>query len=451
MESSGSGSGGRVPSRIPVHVTEKQQNQQQQQQTQPSQQQNQQHQQVQQQHRHRTNSLDRNTEDPRISSPRRVPQVRRGRSGLPQTNITNTNIPNTNPNTTTTTPAPARKFSEPEVKVPVGSDFRSLVKEYSQLSPKRVNLRNKNQGLFKYGLCRIEVKDKPGQAIHPWRRGLGDTGGKWHSADTPKWPPQSETKWCGEEGRLNTQSSKWNGRNRNLTEDGEEEDDEDDEDEEEEWSGGGGGCGSRSGSWNIECDKSEEENDQVFFSDDTSINTTSTEDPPHHHQHHYRYGRRESWPVAISTTTTTTTTTDSSYSSNPSSRHLETSRSPKRVISSKTSSLESVAEGRRSRGLSPNFPASPRRSTASPSSLRTASRNGSLGTLSWGSSENVGRRSALSGEMKGSDGGDWDSGVDSVTSKMVLIKCKDANYLTRIYLDREGEWVYLYLFLLFWE
>lgn len=439
METSGGG-GRAVPSRIPVHVQEKQQQQQQQQQTQPPQQP------PQQQHRHRTHSQDRNSEEQLISSPRKTPnQGRRGRSGPQQTNpSTNTPAPTT---------APTRKFSEPEIKVPAGSDFKSVVREYSQLSPRRVNLRNKNQGLFKYGLCRIEVKDKPGQGLHTFRKGLADTGGKWHSADAHKWPPpENDTKWGSEDGRLNTNSSKWNGRNRNLTEDGEDEDD--DDDEEDDWGGGGGsgrGGSSGTGSWNIECDKSEEENDQVFFSDDTnSITTnatTSTEEPLHHHHHHHRYGRRESWPVAHAdphaevSSPSTTTTTDSQYSSSPSrsSKHSDTSRSPRRVISSKTSSLESVAEGRRSRGLSPNFPASPRRSTASPSSLRMGSRNGSLGTLSWGSSENVGRRSAMSGEMKGSDAGDWDSGVDSVTSKMVLIKCKDANYLTRIYLDREGE------------
>ncbi|KAK8750470.1 hypothetical protein OTU49_014842, partial [Cherax quadricarinatus] len=331
---------------------------------------------VQERNRERTNSLDRSTGQ-RNDSPRRG-QWRKSRAHLSST--------------------PIRMNSEPDVK---NTDFKSVVKEYSQLSPKRINLRNKNQG-FKYGLCRIEVKDKPVHNWQPWKR-LGENG-KWHSLENDKW-------YTIENGKLNTHSTKWNKQNRNCSTD------------QESWS-------SDKSTWNIECDKSEEENDQVFLSDDT--NDANKEDS----RRPSRYVRRESWPVMH---VNHLPTPAGERGSSPSSTGIGTSNDSSESIS-KNSSRESIADAR-NRGASPgngirdllsrhlNRSSSPRNRALSPRNLGTSPRKGSVCTSS--SSSTDATRRSVDTETE------WDSGVDSVTSKMVLIRCKEANYLTRIYLDKE--------------
>ncbi|XP_071516962.1 uncharacterized protein [Panulirus ornatus] len=350
---------------------------------------------VQDRKRERTSSLDRTTapttEGQGIGDSPRKGQVRRTRAPP------------------TSTP-PHRKNSEPDVK----TDFKSVVKEYSQLSPKRVNLRNRNQNHFKYGLCRIEVKDKPVNNWQPWKR-LAECG-KWHSADIEK---------CNSaEDKLNTHSTKWNRQNRN-------------------WSMEQDDCTSSSSGkslWNIECDKSEEENDQVFVSDEGGSGATTNGNNPEVKPS--RYVRRESWPVVNGNGLMTAPPGDGRGSS-PQNRDCE---SPSRDSSgsiSKHSSRESIGEVR-NRGASPrngihefstrhgNRTASPRNRTASPRNRGASPRSGSTRTSSCSSSDDTTRKTGVDTETE------WDSGVDSVTSKMVLIKCKDANYLTRIYLDKEG-------------
>ncbi|XP_066990152.1 uncharacterized protein [Macrobrachium rosenbergii] len=378
----------RTPSKIPVQVLERS--------------------------RERTNSLDRASKDDRSTSPRRS-QSRKPRGVLVTT--------------------PVRRSSEMDLK---NTDFRTVIKEYSQLSPKRVNLRNKNQNLFKYGSCRIEVKDKPTNAWQPWKK-LAEA--KWHSSDSEKW-------YGADNARLNTHSAKWNTQSKDSSGD------------QDEWSSG-------KDMWNIECDKSEEENDQVFLPDEpayppdedigedpkrkkdkrcgsvsSSNCTSSNSNSTCSGSSSSRHGRRESWPVLHGNLMVVPS--ESERGPSPQNRHL------KEIV--RKDSL----------GINPKYFPSPTSGSETGScSPRYGSRCPSPRYVNrCGSPRNTGNRCAsprngnfISSPRKGSVGSvcsvdsrksdfdketEWDSGVESVTSKMVLIKCKDANYLTRIYLDKEG-------------
>ncbi|XP_042859970.1 uncharacterized protein LOC122245907 isoform X6 [Penaeus japonicus] len=349
------------------------------------------------------------------------------------------------------TSTPVRKPPEPESKAP--SDFKSVVKEYSQQSPKRINLRNKNYNYFKYGLCRIEVKDKPTKNWQPWLR--FEEGDKWSSPENDNLEVRD---------KLNTHSTKWNRQHRNWS-----------SPEQEEWGGGGG-----NGVWNIECDKSEEENDQVFIPDEEerADNEQKEEERQEEEEEEEEeqpaprrevrrmprsssYGRRESWPAMNGNLISLPVEADRGPS--PLARERASSpRSNESSVSNPRRSLGGAPENKNcrisspihrgvspvqrvaspiQRGASPKFVnrgSSPRtvggsRGPSRGPSPRCGSRSsGSLGSLATSPATSMDSRKVVDTET------DWDSGVDSVTSKMVLIRCKDANYLTRIYLDKEG-------------
>ena len=208
--------------------------------------------------------------------------------------------------------SPRRKNSEPSINT---CDFKNVIKDYSTCSPKRVNLRNKNQNFIKNKavMCRQEAREMSKDS-DVYSGSLDDV--RRSSVDSGKWTVDSSS---SSSGKWNTDSSKWN-----FDKYGESD---------------------PNNKWNIDIDKSEEENDQVILKERISRHQSIDGNKV------FRTRRLSSWPSG--------------------SENLSSS------------------EG------------------------------------------NI----ILSNE----DNSEVDCSVDDCSqSKVVLIRCKEANYLTRIYVDKEG-------------
>ncbi|XP_076030710.1 uncharacterized protein LOC143018962 isoform X3 [Oratosquilla oratoria] len=345
-----------------------------------------------------------------------------------------------------------RKTSEPEIKV---SDFKSVVRDYSALSPKRVNLRNKNQNFPKKpNCCRAEVRDKPTSkwSTHLWKY----DGEKWNSG-----------------------SKKWNVENGNLNSD--------------------------SGKWNIEIDKSEEENDQVDLEKEieaienlgsasplpgTPIKLQNlTKDPtqkgtpqpgtpqkvssqvgtPQRGTPHGtpkktapQVGTPQKGPPQVGTPQ------KGSLQYGTPQKGPPQAGTPKKVPHSQVGTPQkgTPRPGTPQRGTSqpgtpqkgnprPDTPQKGTPVTGTPQRGTPRSGTPQRGTPQrsvpnrGNTLKGTPQRSYSQGTSIGSDGSskvadshssssEWDSGLDSVSSKMVLIRCKDASYLTKIVINREG-------------